>query len=221
VGAKKSICVVWLLVFALVWCFGCGKKEEPSVEPEQTEDRGEAELKDETIATLINLMEEEPEPFQNSQKKKRSLAQHILRDHIVIAVHFQNQQFKEMADAMKDGIKLNGVEMNVGQIKQFWKAEYDKKYNSLTPEQQAEFADKYQIELVIYSSKITLKDLGEGEEGLIDLVIDGVEQQHKTNCKSNEVFKFKILLTENGVPISNQSGEGEWPRDHSWVCPWI
>ena len=217
-GTKKTMHVGWVLVLSLAWFMSCAPKEEPPVEPVQ---RGELELKEETISTLIDLMVEEKGALKNPQKKKRSLAQHIMRDHAVLRVYFQNQQFYEMARAMGEDVTINGEKMTIDELRKFWFQEYDAKYMSLTPEQKAVFAEKYQIELEIYTESVSLWDIVSEEMITKDIVVDGIEMQHKIDAHANEVFKFTVVLLEDGVTISNSNGGGEWPRDHSWIRPWI
>ena len=87
-----------------------------------------------------------------------------------------------------------------GDMGTFWSELYDDKAKA--------FPDAASIELELYAHAVTLEDIDP-------------EKNDQKDCKSIEVFKFRIIaLDENGNEISNQPGGGERDRKHSGACPW-
>jgi hypothetical protein len=213
---KKSWYLAWVLVFAVLFCFSCAKQETP-VEEEETIQKSEIELYDETVAEIMKLMKEKG-TVNNVYKKKRSLAKHIIRDHVLLRVYFQNQQFYEMAETMGDGISINGTAMKKDQIREFWKNEYGSIRSKLTDDQKSRFDFDIEIELVFYAKEITLWDPADPQTGR--MIIDGVEREVTIDGKATEKFEFKILVRDKGEIVLDPPGEGDWDRDHSSECPW-
>jgi hypothetical protein len=205
---KKIWCLVCLLVLGMLVSAGCKRKPDepmdviPEVEETQ-KDYVEKALKEiEKQMTAVG-------DIARQKKVKRSLAEHILKDHAAMMAHFQSQAWDEMVKDMGDLERIKvykEVDANgdpiwwPGDMGTFWSELYDDKAKA--------FPDAASIELEIYADAVTLEDIDP-------------EKNDQKDCKSLEVFKFRIIaLDENGNEISNQPGGGERDRKHSGACPW-
>ena len=194
---KKRRYFVWMIVFILLVFVGCSKKPDSDTKDEQKE------LVEKALKNIEQKMHSADAKVK-SKKIKRSLAQHVLKDHVALMAHFQSQQFTKMGELMVGNATVSSHDGDGNPIKidptaGFWKTLYDNK---------ADLDGVASVELVIYATDISLTDI---------VPID----EDKKDCQSTEFFKFKILaIDENGNVISNQDDEGEWDRRHSSGCPW-
>lgn len=200
---KKRWYFVWMLVFVLLVFVGCKEKPgETEITGPEIKD-GQEKYVEKALKEIVKLMKTEPAGVKSNNKKiKRSLAIHILRDHVALKIHFQKGDFGKMIDYLGDAqVKIGesgGWEVPDAD---FWEGLHLEKMK---------LPDAASTELVIYADDISLTDIEP---------ID--KDEDKKDCKSTEFFKFKIIaLDKNGNVISNQDGEGERDRRHSQGCPW-
>ena len=195
---KKRWYFVWMLVFVMLVFVGCKEKTgETEIKGPEFKD-GQKEYVEKALKEIEKKMKSDG-PRAKSKKIKRSLAQHILKDHVALMAHFQSGEFEKMIDYWGD------AEVYIGELGSwevpdagFWKKLYDNK---------AGLPGVASIELEIYARDISLTD--------IEPIVDGKD------CKSKELFTFKIIaLDENGNVISNQDNEARRDRFHSEACPW-
>jgi len=203
---KKRWYFVWMIVFVLLVFAGCEKKP---IGTKGTDIVTKDVQKDYVEKALKEIMKTMRPDGQRSNEKKiqRSLAKHILKDHIALMAYFQSQQWEKMEKYLEQAI-------GDGKVKVYIKNDEDPVLEDPTAAFWAKLygdkASKYlnqevSIELEIYADDISLKDIKpiEGEE----------------DCESTEFFKFKVIAVDkNGDVLSNQSGGG---RRHSRPCPWI
>lgn len=198
---KKRWYFVWMLVFVLLVFVGCKDKAgDTEITGPEIKD-GQEKYVEKALKEIVKLMKTEPAGVKSNNKKiKRSLAIHILRDHVALKIHFQKGDFGKMIDYLGDAqVKIGesgGWEVPDAD---FWEGLHLEKMK---------LPDAASTELVIYADDISLTD------------IEPIGEDPK-DCKSTEFFKFKIIaLDENGDVISNQDGEGRRDRRHSGGCPW-
>lgn len=211
--SKRVMYCTWMLVFVMLVSVGCLEKE--------------AQWHKKTIKKLESRMEVETGPgfkttVDNLGKKKRSLALYIADDHSKLAALFMTKQFDSMAKEMGVGVTLDdNVMSDLKDISDYWKEQHDKKYNSLKPEEKQNFDSKYTIELQIWAYRISVSEYQSVR--IANRTVSGTQVEYTSDGQSVEFFEFDVVLREvkNGKIVSNQSGNGEWPRGHSEECPWI
>jgi len=197
---KKRLYFVWMVVFVMLVFVGCKEKTgETEITSSEIKD-GQKEYVEKALKDIVKKMKPEG-PLAKTKKIQRSLAKHILKDHIALMAHFQSGEFDKMIDYLGDAQVYIGEpgDWEVPDA-EFWKNLYDNKAGK--------YLDKeVSIELVIYAVDIPLGDIEPPDDG--------------KDCFSTENFLFKIIaVDENGDVISNQDGGGSRDRFHSGGCPW-
>jgi len=197
---KKRLYFVWMVVFVMLVFVGCTEKTgETEITSSEIKD-GQKEYVEKALKDIVKKMKPEG-PLAKTKKIQRSLAKHILKDHIALMAHFQSGEFDKMIDYLGDAQVYIGEpgDWEVPDA-EFWKNLYDNKAGK--------YLDKeVSIELVIYAVDIPLGDIEPPDDG--------------KDCFSTENFLFKIIaVDENGDVISNQDGGGSRDRFHSGGCPW-
>lgn len=195
---------VWMLVFVLLVFAGCKKGSDVIVKD------GQKELVEKVLKKIVQKMNPEG-PLAKTKKIQRSLAKHILKDHIALMAHFQSGEFEKMKDNLGEAeVRIGGSGSWAKPNAQFWDDLHGEKAKDYD-------LTKISIELVIYATDIPLADIVSDP----DEAIQDDATQVKEDCESTEFFKFKVIaVDENGDIISNQDGEGRRGRFHSDGCPW-
>ncbi len=204
--SKKTLYFAWMLVFVVLVCVGCKKNDQPPVDTAYETKDGQKESVEKAIKEIVKKMKADGEK-SNDKKIQRSLAKHILKDHVSLMAHFQSQEFEKMAKVMGLRAKVYKEKDEQGNPI-WWEGDISVFWDELYKEKENLYPDSASIELEIYADDIALEDL--------DPPID------KKDCSSTEVFLFRVIaLNEDGEEISNQDGGGSKDRDHSGPCPWV
>lgn len=210
---KKRWYFVWMLVFVLLVFVGCGKNQEGPKDsesvaknPESVAKDGQKDYVEKSLKEIVKKMKSDG-PRAKSKKIKRSLAKHILKDHVTLMAYFQSGQFDQMKNNLGNAqVKIEGSDNWEDIDADFWRDLYEAKKKTCEDLGYKNFS----IELEIYADDISLKDID-----------DIPSTEEKENCESREKFFFKIIAyDENGNVISNQDREGRRDRKHSQGCPW-
>ena len=204
---KKRWYFVWTLVFVMLVFAGCGKKTEPPADTSLETKDGQKEFVEKALKEIVKKMKSDGQK-SNDKKIQRSLAKHILKDHVALIAHFQSQAWDDIVKDMGNlrikvykEVDTNGnPKWYEGDMKVFWSELYKDKVDKCS--------DFVSIELQIWADDILLADIDPKED--------------EKDCSSTEDFLFRIIaLDENGNVICNQSGGGRIDRRHSGVCPWV
>ncbi len=230
-GTKKSVFFLFLLVFICLGllCFGCnGEDEDDNDKPDQDQPTllDEQEYYDLSIGYILGKIKGEG-PSENPVRARRSLARHIIRDHAMLRVYFQNQQFCEMAAMMGDyHIRIDEKKMDIEMLRNYWKNQFDLKFDQLSDEEKDNFYRDFEISLKISIDDIVLNVLSEPQEKEIETYDESCNKVMETvsvDCFSTEFLTIAVYLRDvkNDKIISNYTIRGEWDRAHSRLCPWL
>ncbi len=221
-------CCCWCLS-VWVYCVSVVRRDDDDNDkPDQDQPTllDEQESYENSIGYILGKMKGEGPP-ENPARAKRSLARHIIRDHAMLRVYFQNQQFCEMAALMGDyRVKMDEQKMDVETLRNYWKNQFDLKFNQLSDEEKDNFYRDFEISLKISIDDIVLNVLLEPQEKEIETYDENCNKAVETvsiDCVSTEFLTIAVLLRDvkNDKIISNYTIRGEWDRAHSRLCPWI
>jgi len=217
--SKRVVCHALVLSVVMMVCSGCIPVE--------------IKWQTKTINKLLDIMVKDTgDGFRAvivaEGMKKRSLALKIKSDHTKMTDLFLTKRFDLMAELMGEGVGFRTVKTedfyvmsDIAATRAYWEDLWNEKKNLLTSQQQAQLGSKYTIELEIWATMITI---GQYVSPKTEVKYEGgTKVEYESNGRSVETFKFRVILVEmaTGKIISNQDGEGKWPRGHSEDCPWI
>ena len=205
-GNKKTWSFAWVLVFIGLLCVGCGEEVKPTEEPVVMVEKTQEERVEDAISKVVETMRPDGD-VANTYRVQRSLALHILADHLALIAHFQSQNFEAIAKLMGDrkSIKVFRSDENGEPI--WWEGDIDVFWRKLYEDKRIICGEEVYIELQIYSEEITLID--------VIPMADGID------CEALEAFKFHVVCKDKeGNIISNARGGGEIGLKHSEDCVW-